>query len=90
MGFFFVWSALVAVLAARGVLYFAADYFVTTREIWGLAVQAVLATIVGGAVYLFITWLLKVPEIETLRTKLGLAAAKETTFEEGVEKELPR
>ena len=86
----FILSALVAGLAARGVLYFAADYFVTTREVWGLAVQAVLATIVGGAVYLFITWLLKVPEIETLRTKLGLAAAKETTFEEGVEKELPR
>lgn len=86
----FVIAAIVAGLAARGMLFLAVDYLVTTQKVWGLLVQAMLATIVGVFVYLLVAWFFKVPEIETLRTKLGLRPPPGVVFEEIPEEELPR
>lgn len=86
----FIVAAIIGGLAARATLFILVDYFITTEKVWGLLVQATIATIVGASVYLFVTWLFKVPEIETLRTKLGLRPPEGVVFEEIPEEELPR
>lgn len=86
----FLLAAIVAGVFARVMLFIAADYLVTTHRVWGLFVQATLATIVGGAVYLLVSWLLRVPEVEALRVKLGLRPLPEVVFEELPEEKLPR
>jgi putative peptidoglycan lipid II flippase len=87
----FCGASLVAAVAARGMLYLAADYFVTTREVWGLLVQGILATIVGAVVYIAVAWLFKVPEVEILRIRLSrLLPSRGVVFQEHPEEELPR
>ncbi len=88
--FLFLFLALVGGVAARGVLFWAADTIITTNKVWGLLVQATLATIVGFSVYLFLSWLFKVPEVEALRVEISRRITQETVFEEKVEEELPR
>jgi len=86
----FLLGAIVAGVLARATLFLAVDYLVTTQKVWGLFVQATLATIVGGAVYIFISWLLRLPEIDSLRVKLGLRPPEDVTFEDLPEQKLPR
>ena len=86
----FIVAAVIGGLAARATLYILVDYLITTEKVWGLLVQATLATIVGAFVYLFVSWLFKVPEIETLRTKLGLRLPEGVIFGETPEDKLPR
>ena len=88
--YIFLITAAVAGLAARGMLFLAVDYLVTTEKVWGLFVQATLATIVGGTVYIVASHLMGVPEVKALRVKLGLRLPRETAIKEGVEERLPR
>lgn len=86
----FALGAVLAGLVARGVLFWAAEQLVTTQKVWGLLVQAILATIVGGGVYLFVNWLFKMPELYALGAKLGLRPPAGAFLEPPPEEELPK
>ncbi len=86
----FVFTAILAGFAARGVLFLAADYLVTTQKVWGILVQAILATLSGGAVYILANWLFKTPEVYSLGARLGLRPPESAFSQPPAEEELPK
>jgi putative peptidoglycan lipid II flippase len=66
----FVAGALLAGLAARGMLFVLGAELVPTDRVPGLIFQAAAATVAGGAAYLLVMWVLGVEELTLLRKKL--------------------
>jgi len=86
----FVIASVLAGLAARVSLFWVVNHLVRNDQVWGLLAQAILATVVGGIVYLVFAWVLRVPEFDALWSRLKLYPPKEKLFTQTSEDELPR
>lgn len=89
--FYFIIGAVAAAVAARAVLFLVAGTLVPTAKVWGLFVQAVLATLAGAGVYLVLMKGFGVPEVDRAWNKVtSWRLPRDVQFEETPDEELPR